>query len=106
MRVFYRVRCARRSAVTTYEATRVVFCCTEMERQWGRLVGFGVRGCKASTSADVNLFADRAQVGGKTVLEATPVVFCPWCRQRVSVAQSSCSRSSFLLTLYALDCTL
>ena len=34
MKVFYRVRCARRSALTVYEATRIAFCCAEMERQW------------------------------------------------------------------------
>jgi hypothetical protein len=82
MRVFYRVRCARR--VATYEVTRVVFCCGEMERHWGRLIGFGVRGCKTSTSADVNLFTDRAQVGGKTILETTAIAACPWCGETVA----------------------
>jgi hypothetical protein len=84
MQVFYRaVRGARRAAVTTYEATRVVFCCAAMERQWGRLIGFGVRGCARSTSRDVNLFGDRAQVGGRTILEVTAIAFCPWCGETV-----------------------
>ncbi len=80
MRVYYR---AVRSAVTTYEATRVAFCCAAMKRFWGRLVGFGVRGCARSTSADVNLFADRAQAGGKSVLEVTAIACCPWCGEAI-----------------------
>ena len=91
MRVFYRVRCARRVAVTTYEATRVVFCCEAMERQWGRLIGFGARGYKASTSRDVNLFSERTQTGGKSVLEVTAIAACPWCGEvvRLSVSNGS-----------------
>lgn len=84
MRVFYRaVRCARRVAVTTYEATRVVFCCDGMRRQWGRLIGFGVRGCARSTSRDVNLFTAIPQANGKTALELTPILYCPWCGEVV-----------------------
>ena len=79
MKVFYRVRCARRAAVTTYEASRVVFCCADMRRQWDRLIGFGVRGCARSTSRDVSLFTAITQTNGKTVLEVTPIIFCPWC---------------------------
>ncbi len=73
----------RRSAVTTYEATRVVFCCAAMERQWVRLIGFGVRGCARSTSKDVNLFTDRVQTNGKTVLEVEAIAFGPWCGEAV-----------------------
>ena len=84
MRVFYRaVRCARRAAITTCEVTRVVFCCGDMERWGGKLVGFGVRGYARSTSDSVNLFSDRAQANGKTVLEVTPIAACPWCGEAV-----------------------
>ena len=88
MRVFYRVpRCARRSAVTVYEATRVVFCCEEMKRHWGRLVGFGVRGCPHSTSRDVNLQMVRPQANGGHVVEVTPVAHCPWCGETVEICR-------------------
>jgi hypothetical protein len=84
MRVFYRsVRSARAPFITTFEATRVEFCCAEMERQWDRFVGFGIRGCLRSTSADVNLFTDRTQANGKMVLEVTAIAACPFCGEAV-----------------------
>jgi hypothetical protein len=87
MRVFYRIRGARRAAVTVYEQTAVTFCCAEMERRWGTLIGFGARGCKASTSDTVNLFTDRAQASGKTIPEVTAVAACPWCGEAVDARQ-------------------
>ena len=84
MRVFYSVpKCASRSAVIVYEAVRVIFCCAEMKRYWGRLIGFGVCGYARSTSRDVNLFTAIPQAGGKTVLEVTPIACCPWCGKAI-----------------------
>jgi len=40
----------------------------------GELIGFGVRDCAASTSRDVNLYRDRPQANGQTILEVVPVV--------------------------------
>ena len=61
----------RRAAVTTYEAIRVMFCCDEMKRQWGRLIGFGVEELRGVDQRYVNLFTDLAQANGNTVLEVT-----------------------------------
>jgi hypothetical protein len=54
-----------------------------MCRWWGVLIGFGVRDCPASTDRDVNLFVDRPQANGKSVVETVPVAHCPWCGQAV-----------------------
>ncbi len=87
MKVFYRVPRRQRAALTVYEAARVVFCCAAMERQWGQLIGFGVRGGERSTSCDVNMFSDRAQANGKSVLELTAIESCPWCGQTVETCR-------------------
>ena len=58
-----------------------------MQRQWDRLIGFGVRGYKRSTSADVNLFSDLAQASGKTILEVVAITACPWCGEAVATCQ-------------------
>jgi hypothetical protein len=84
MRVFY--RCVRR-ALTVYQQTRVAFCCAEMKRQWNRLLGFGARDVSASTSREVNLFVDRAQANGRTVLELIPVQHCPFCGESIETVR-------------------
>ena len=61
----------------------------------GRLIVFGVRGYKRSTSRDVNLFSDRAQAGGKTILEVTAVAACPFCGEAIQC----CSRPAKFLCL-------
>lgn len=84
MRVFYRSECARR--VTVYRQGKVRFCCAEMCRRWGVLIGFGAKGC-ASTSRDVCLYLDRPQAHGPAVLELVPVTCCPWCGEPVEVCR-------------------
>ena len=80
MKVFYR---ARHSSLVVYEQTAVAFCCAEMERQWGRLIGFGAKDCQRSTSRDVNLFTLRPQASGRPVLEVTPICHCPFCGKMI-----------------------
>jgi hypothetical protein len=77
MRVLYRGRQAKQAAV--YEQGPVTFCCAEMCRWWGRLIGFGAKDCLASTSREVNLYLVRAQASGAGVVELVSVDFCPWC---------------------------
>jgi hypothetical protein len=84
MQVFYRVPRRRRNGPTVYEATRVVFCCGEMERQWGRIVRFGGKDCRASTDCNVNLFLARPQAGGRCVTEMVRVAHCAWCGEAIS----------------------
>jgi hypothetical protein len=67
----------------------VAFCCTEMCRWWGVLVGFGVRGHAATTSRTVNLFLSRPQANGPQVLEVVPVDYCPWCGEVVHVCRAA-----------------
>ena len=80
MRVFYR---ALRRSIVVYQQTRAVFCCGEMARRWGKLLGFGARGAPACTSREVNLFVDRAQTNSRTVLELVPVQHCPFCGEAI-----------------------
>ena len=75
------------SPAPVYRQGQVSWCCAEMCRWWGLLVGFGVRGCAASTSRTVNLFLDRPQASGKTAVEVVPLDFCPWCGQAVETCQ-------------------
>jgi len=87
MQVFYRT--LRRKACNlpvTYEQTSVKFCCMEIERQWGRLLGFGVRSHPRSTSHEVNLYVIHPQVSG-FVLEVVPIGFCPFCGCAVKVTK-------------------
>jgi hypothetical protein len=84
MRVFY--RCARRP-VTVYQQTRVVFCCDDMERRWGQLLGFGARDVPVCTSRAVSLFLDRPQTNGRTVLELVPIRHCPFCGEVIEAVR-------------------
>jgi len=85
MKVFYRVPRRRRNGPTVYEAVRVEFCCDEMERHWGRIVGFGGKGFRASTSRDLCLYLDRRQAVDGFIVEMVPVAFCPWCGTAVEI---------------------
>lgn len=84
MRVFYR---PLRRSLTVYQQTSVSFCCEEMARRWGKLLGFGARDTAASTSREVNLFIDRAQANGRTILELVPIQFCPFCGEPVETVR-------------------
>jgi hypothetical protein len=83
MQVFYRAEKRSPRLPIVYRAEPAKPCCESMARWWGRLVGFGVRECPASTSREVSLFLDRPQANGKTVLEVVPVAYCPWCGEAV-----------------------
>jgi hypothetical protein len=91
VRVFYRSRPAKRSLLgapaVVYQQGPVRFCCAAMCERWGSVIGFGARGCAASTSRDVNLFTDRPQVGGGAVLLLTGICFCPWCGEAVETCR-------------------
>jgi hypothetical protein len=84
MRVFY--RCLRR-VLPVYEQIDVAFCCSGMALQWGRLVGFGARGVTACTSRDVNLFVDRPQANGRSILELVPIQYCPFCGEPIETGR-------------------
>jgi hypothetical protein len=76
MRVVYR---SLRRYLTAYEQTDVTLCCPIMERQGGKLFGFGARGVAACTSREVNLFVDRLQANDGTILERVPIQHGPFC---------------------------
>lgn len=87
MHVFYSRHGAKRPDLpVVYEQASVKFCCEEIERQWGRLIGFGTRGVARSTSRDVNLYTVHPQANGGFVLEVTSIGFCPYCGVVVNVA--------------------
>jgi len=84
MRVLYRARPAACGSFVVFEqAAPVRWCCEGMCRHWTNLIGFGVRDCAASTSRDVNLYRDRPQANGGTMLEVVPVAFCPFCGEAI-----------------------
>jgi hypothetical protein len=83
MQVFYRVV---RRALIVYEQTRVVFCCEAMREQWGRVIGFGAKGCSRSTSRDVNSYHCHPQKKG-FIVELVPIQFCPFCGQVVETCR-------------------
>jgi hypothetical protein len=74
MKMYYRAKLARVGTEIVYSQTgQPVFCCEEMARQWGRLLGFGVQGHGWTTSREVNLYSvdsiptlDPAGGGGQT----------------------------------------
>jgi hypothetical protein len=84
MRVVYR---SLRRSIPVYEQTDVTFCCVGMARQWGNLLGFGVRGFPASTSRNVNLFVDRPQVNGRSILELVPIQHCLFCGEAIETVR-------------------
>jgi hypothetical protein len=84
MRVFYRcVRCA----LSVYQQSRVVFCCETMREKWGKLIGFGARDVAACTSRGVNLFIDREQASGRSILELVPIQHCPFCGEAIETCR-------------------
>jgi hypothetical protein len=87
MRVMYRSAQASRSSPAVYRQGPVKFCCAAMCRAWGVLIGFGVKDYPASTSREVNLYAERWQAGGKPVLELIPVGYCPFCGEPVETCR-------------------
>jgi hypothetical protein len=87
MRVFYRAIRSRRTGLpATYQQGPVKFCCVEMCRRWGTVIGLGARGA-SSTDRAVNLYLDRPQANGRTVLELVPVEHCPWCGEPVETVR-------------------
>src|SRR5262245_55577117 len=68
MRVFYRASQGRTG--TVYERTGPAkFCCVEMCRWWGVLIGFGMRGCERSTISEVR--TDNGSLSPEGVFSAT-----------------------------------
>lgn len=84
MRVFYR---SLRHSLLVYQQTNVSFCCAEMARQWGKLFGFGARDILACPSRDVNLFIDRPQANGRTILELMPIQHGPFCGEAIEAVR-------------------
>jgi hypothetical protein len=87
MRVMYRAESRSPRMPVVYRPGAVKWCCIEMCRWWNVLIGFGVRGCPASTSRDVNLFIDRPQANGENVVETVEIAFCPFCGQPVEACR-------------------
>jgi hypothetical protein len=85
MRVSYR---AVRRSLIVYRQTRVVFCCEEMEWQWGERISFGARGVLACTSRDVSLFINRQQANGRMILELLPIQCCPFRGEAIETIRS------------------
>jgi hypothetical protein len=89
MRVCYRSRPGRKphGPVAVYEQVgEVRFCCETMQRVWGGLVCFGVRG-QRTTSREVNIFSLYPQNGGQLAAVLTEIQFCPWCAGAVEVVR-------------------
>ncbi len=82
MRVTYRCCGACPDGTPVFEATGARFCCGEMSRYWGRLIGFGAPG-RRSTDREVNLVSAVPQRGGRSVASLAAVQFCPWCGEPV-----------------------
>jgi hypothetical protein len=87
MRVCYRSRPAKAAGVVYQAVGRVQYCCERMRQQWGRLIGFGVLGHRASTSREVNLASAVPQANGRTVLEVVPIECCPFCGETVETCR-------------------
>jgi hypothetical protein len=87
MRVMYRAESRSPRLPVVYRATGIKWCCEDMARQWASLIGFGVRDCPASTDREVNLYRDRPQANGKTVVETVEIAFCPFCGQPVEACR-------------------
>ena len=87
MQVLFKASQRRPSLPVVYQPGRVKFCCASMSRWWGVLIGFGARGCAASTCRDVCLYLDRPQASGGTVLKVVPVEFCPFCGEVIEACR-------------------
>jgi hypothetical protein len=84
MRICYRSGCG--GPVTVYEQAGVVHvCCEEMGRQWGILIGFGLKGYPRTTSREVNIFILHPQLSGRIMPGITEIRFCPWCGEEIEV---------------------
>jgi hypothetical protein len=79
-------RCCSGSRASVYELTEAVrFCCAEMRREWGVLIGFGVNGRPRTTSREVNLLGLRQCPVGTIIPALTEIRFCPWCGETIEV---------------------
>jgi hypothetical protein len=90
MRVTYRSLPGRglKGPVAVYEQVGPVsFCCADMCREWGLLIGFGIKGHPRTTSREVNLQTLHPQSSGSIVQGITEIRCCPWCGQEVEVCR-------------------
>lgn len=83
MRVSYRA-CTCKGA-TVYEQTDVCFCCEDMRREWGIMLGFGICGHPRTTSREVNLFGLHQYSTGTIIPSICEIRFCPWCGEEIVV---------------------
>ena len=92
MRVLYQA-CAPQQpsadpTVVYEQATPVKWCCADMAREWGQLVGFGVKGHPRTTDHGVNVFTLHPQTAGSVIPGITPIAFCPWCGEAIEACRS------------------
>ena len=85
MQVTY--RCHRGGRETVYEQADVCFCCEEMQREWGIMLGFGICGHACTTSREVNLFGLHQYSTGTIIPSIIEIRFCPWCGEEIVVVR-------------------
>lgn len=59
------------------------FCCQEMARHWGVMIGFGVRDRPKSSSKEVNIWTRIPQARGMFTWGLVEIRFCPFCGEAV-----------------------
>jgi len=83
MQVTYCCHRGRRAVV--YEQDGVEFCCEDMRREWGILLGFGIHGNACTTSREVNLFGLHQYSTGKIIPSIMEIRYCPWCGEEIEL---------------------
>ena len=91
MRVHYRARRSRATGLVFEQTGPVKFCCDDMERQWGELIDFGVKGHPRTTSREVNILSVLRFATGTTIPVIAEIAFCPWCAEKITVIRRQSS---------------
>jgi hypothetical protein len=71
-----------------YEQTgSLVFCCDRMRREWGILIGFGLKRHSRTSCREVNLFGLHQLSTGSIIPVITDIRYCPWCGEEIEVVR-------------------
>src|SRR5579859_1147757 len=63
------------------------FCCATMEREWGRLVEFGLRGFSRPENLCACLFTHHLLSDHTIVSGLERICFCPWCGESIQLVE-------------------
>jgi hypothetical protein len=64
-----------------------IFCCPAMEREWGRLIEFGLRGFSRPENLCACLYTHHLLSDNAIVSCLETIQFCPWCGEQIELVE-------------------